>query len=50
MTPTKDEVFKVIYNLKMNNTSGPDEILNEMSRYGENDLKNRIYELIKEVW
>ena len=47
---TIKDVKKAIRNLKNNKTAGTDGIHPELIKYGGNQLLNRMYELVRQIW
>jgi transcription initiation factor IIE alpha subunit len=47
---TTKEVKKAIRNLKNNGVVGTDGIHPELTKYRRNELLNRIYELVRQIW
>jgi len=47
---TTNDVKKAVSNLKNNKAAGTDGIHLEWTKYGENNLLNRMYELLRQIW
>jgi len=47
---TVEDVKKAIRNLKNNKAAGTDGIHPELIKYGGNQLLNRMYELVRQIW
>lgn len=48
--PTEVECNDIINKLKHNKAGGTDEIINELIKYGGDDLKHKIFKIMERVW
>lgn len=46
----QEKNIKIIDELKQGNAGDIDDIANELIKYGRDQMKNKIYELVLEIW